>query len=99
MLAMDFEIERVPPEAVIFFSSRPAMIGLFKRQIFKQAVGMERLQSLRHAVLVLGRLAGERHCSYAEVSKFRPARPAPRLRPVRTRAGGMSPKQVALSVG
>ncbi len=92
--------KRVPPEAVIFFSSRPAMIGLFKRQIFKQAVGMERLQSLRHAVLVLGRLAGERHCSYAEVSRSWPARPAPsdfgRCGPA---LAGCLPKQVALSVG
>jgi hypothetical protein len=65
MLAVYFEIERVPPEAAIFFGPGTPTIGLFKRQIFKQAVGMERRQSLRHAVLVLGRQMAVDDCSSA----------------------------------
>jgi len=55
MLAMDFEIERVPPEAIILFGPASPMVGLFEGQIFKQAFGMKRRQGLLHAVLVLGR--------------------------------------------
>jgi hypothetical protein len=55
VLALHFEIERAPPEPIIPFRSRAPAIGFSKRQIFKQAVGMERRQRFLHLVRVLGR--------------------------------------------
>src|SRR6202044_4075711 len=44
VLALHFEIERAPPEPIIPFRSRAPALGFSKRQIFKQAGGMERRQ-------------------------------------------------------
>ena len=54
-LALDLELERIPPEPIMGFCAGAPAIGLAQRQILEHAVGMELNQSFLHAMRVLRR--------------------------------------------